>query len=99
MPVSIQLPDTLARLAGGLRTVRVDADSVLGALEGLEAAFPTLRARLRDERGNVRRFLNVLADAEDIRFLDNLATALPDGAELRIVPAVTAGWYGTRDVA
>lgn len=93
MAVSIQLPDSLRRLAGGQHTVAVDAASVREALERLEAAHPTLGAALRDGSGNVRRFVNILADAEDIRFLDNLATALSDGAEVRIVPAVAAGWY------
>ncbi|TNF30457.1 MAG: molybdopterin synthase sulfur carrier subunit [Deltaproteobacteria bacterium] len=100
MPVSIQLPDALAHHAGGQRTVAVDAASVGEALDRLEASFPALRARLRDARGNVRRFLNVLADARDIRFLDNLATPLGDDAQLSIVQAVATGWYhGGRDVA
>lgn len=93
MAVSIQLPDSLRRHTGGHRTVEVDARSVREALERLEAAHPSLRAALRDGSGNVRRFVNILANAEDIRFLDNLATALCDGAEVRIVPAVAAGWY------
>ena len=63
-------------------------DSLIGALDG---RYPGLKGRLCDEAGKLRRFLNVYVNSEDIRFLDNQTTALKDGDEVSIVPAVAGG--------
>jgi molybdopterin converting factor small subunit len=70
--------------------VVVGGASVREALERLDAACPGIKARICDEGGNLRRFVNVYANREDIRFLDNLDTPLDEGAEVQIVPAL--GW-------
>jgi molybdopterin converting factor small subunit len=63
-------------------------DELIVALDG---SFPGLKERLCDEQGKLRRFLNVYVNSEDIRFLDNQATALKEGDEVSIVPAVAGG--------
>jgi molybdopterin converting factor small subunit len=60
-------------------------------LEGLYTQFGELRERISDEQGGLRRFVNVYLAGEDIRFLDGVATSVPDGSELTILPAVAGG--------
>ena len=91
MSVTIRIPTQLRPLAGGNATVSVSGSTVAEALKGLEAAHPGFNDRLFDETGKLRRFVNVFLAEEDIRFLDGLETALPDGATLSIVPAVAGG--------
>ncbi|MEY3964055.1 MAG: hypothetical protein RLZZ106_1310, partial [Cyanobacteriota bacterium] len=60
-------------------------------VEALEGRYPGIKARLCDDSGKLRRFLNIYVNSEDIRFLDNETTALSDGDEVSIVPAVAGG--------
>lgn len=91
MSVAIKIPTSLRRFVGGQDQVDVAGQNVREALDGLEAAHPGIKAKICDAQGNLRRFINVYADQEDIRFLDNLETNLGDGAELQIVPAIAGG--------
>jgi molybdopterin-synthase adenylyltransferase len=91
MSIAIKIPTSLRRFVGGQDQVDVAGVNVREALDGLEAAHPGIKAKICDAEGNLRRFINVYADQEDIRFLDNLETALGDGAELQIVPAIAGG--------
>ncbi|MGM0578511.1 MAG: ThiF family adenylyltransferase [Myxococcota bacterium] len=91
MSVTIKIPTSLRKFAGGEDAVSVEAASVREALDGLESAHPGIKAKICDSDGNLRRFVNVYADQEDIRFLDNLETPLQDGTELQIVPAIAGG--------
>ncbi|MEZ4269804.1 MAG: MoaD/ThiS family protein [Myxococcota bacterium] len=91
MAVTIKIPTSLRKFAGGNDAVSVDAGNVRAALDGLESAHPGIKAKICDEAGNLRRFINVYANQEDIRFLDNLETPLAEGAELQIVPAIAGG--------
>ncbi len=91
MAVTIRIPTSLRKFAGGHDQVSVGAATVRGALDGLEDAHPGIKAKICDGDGNLRRFINVYADQEDIRFLDNLDTALSDGSEIQIVPAIAGG--------
>ena len=91
MSVAIKIPTSLRRFVGGQDQVDVAGQNVREALDGLEAAHPGIKAKICDVEGNLRRFINVYADQEDIRFLDNLETPLGDGAELQIVPAIAGG--------
>ena len=87
------LPGALADLAGGSRRLRVDpADGTLaGLLDELAATHPVLERRIRDEAGAVRRFVNVYVDGDDVRFAAGLATPVPDGAEVQVLPSVAGG--------
>jgi len=91
MAVQVLIPTPLQKFTNGEASLSLDATSVDGLLHALETRFPGILARLCDEQGKLRRFLNVYVNSEDIRFLDNQATALSDGDEVSIVPAVAGG--------
>jgi len=90
MAVTVRIPTPLRTLTGGADEVSVDGGTVSEVIERLEASHPGMKARLCDDKG-VRRFVNIYANDEDIRFLDNLETALKDGDTLSIVPAIAGG--------
>jgi molybdopterin synthase sulfur carrier subunit len=91
MPVSIRIPTQLRPLAGGQPTVSVSGSTVSEILKELEVAHPGFQDRLFDEQGKLRRFVNIFVAEEDIRFLDGLDTAVPDGSTVSVVPAVAGG--------
>ncbi len=91
MAVSIRIPSVLRTLTNGKETIELSATSVDDALMKLEIAHPGIRARLCDEHGKLRRFVNVFVGEEDIRFLDGQATAVKDGDLIDIVPAIAGG--------
>ncbi|MEA2207936.1 MAG: sulfur-carrier protein [Solirubrobacteraceae bacterium] len=91
MAVLVKIPTQLRAAAGGEAETEVEGATVQEVLDGLFARHDELRARLYDEQGGLRRFVNVYIAGEDIRFLDGLATPVKDGAELTILPAVAGG--------
>ncbi|MDH3707927.1 MAG: MoaD/ThiS family protein [Acidimicrobiia bacterium] len=91
MPATVRVPTTLRTLTAGESEVSVDGATVRAVLQALEAAHPGFEERLVDDDGNLRRFVNVFVDDDDIRFLDGLDTAVPDGQTVAIVPAVAGG--------
>ena len=91
MSVSIRIPSVLRTLTNGKENIELSAMSVDEALMKLEAAHPGIKARLCDENGKLRRFVNVFVGEEDIRFLDGQATAVKDGDLIDIVPAIAGG--------
>jgi len=91
MPVQVLIPTPLQKFTNDEASVSLDAVSVDALIDALDGRYPGLKARLCDEAGKLRRFLNVYVNSEDIRFLDNQATTLSDGDEVSIVPAVAGG--------
>jgi MoaD family protein len=91
MAVVVKIPAQLRAAAGGETETEVDGATVQEVLDGLFARFDELRARISDEDGSLRRFVNVYLAGEDIRFLDGLQTPVADGAEITILPAVAGG--------
>jgi sulfur-carrier protein len=91
MAVQVLIPTPLQKFTSDEASVSLEASSVAGLLEALEGRYPGIKARLCDESGKLRRFLNIYVNSEDIRFLDNEGTALSDGDEVSIVPAVAGG--------
>ena len=91
MPVLVRIPTQLRSLTGGSTRVDVEARTVGEALAALEAAHPGFEARLLDDQGAVRRYVNLFVDDEDIRFVDGLATPVQDGQTISVVPAVAGG--------
>jgi len=91
MSVSVRIPTPLRKLTGGADEVSVGGATVGDVIESLEAAHPGLKERLCDDAGEIRRFVNVYVNDEDVRFLEGRATALKDGDELSIVPAIAGG--------
>jgi len=91
MAVRVRIPTQLRPLAGGASEVTVDGATVGEVLKQLDAAHPGFGERLFDDTGKLRRFVNVFADDEDIRFENGLETAVRDGSVVSIVPAVAGG--------
>jgi molybdopterin synthase sulfur carrier subunit len=78
-------------MTGNQDSVPTDGSSLSECIDALEAAFPGMKERLCDEAGEVRRFVNIYVNGEDVRFLEGVATPLKDGDEVSIVPAVAGG--------
>lgn len=91
MPVRVRIPTPLRSLTKGSAEVQAKAGSVLDLIADLESQYPGLRDRIVDESGEIRRFVNVYVNEEDIRFLDGDRTPLKDGDEVSIVPALAGG--------
>lgn len=91
MPVKVRIPTPLQKLTQGAELIEVSPGTVSGAIRELQTRFPGIQERLVDEAGNVRRFVNVYVNEEDIRFLSNQQTALKDGDEVSIIPAIAGG--------
>ena len=91
MAVTVKIPTQLRAAAEGESETQLDGATVQEVLDGLFARYGELRARIADDDGSLRRFVNVYLAGEDIRFLDGLATPVADGAELTILPAVAGG--------
>jgi sulfur-carrier protein len=88
---SVLIPTPLRKLTNELDTVEASGATIAELLENLDQAFPGLKNRVCDENGAVRRFVNVFVNGEDIRFLDENATALNENDEISIVPAIAGG--------
>jgi molybdopterin synthase sulfur carrier subunit len=91
MAVVVRIPTPLRALTKGNAEVQAKADTVDGVVADLERQFPGLRERLLDESGQLRRFINIYVNEEDIRFLQLGKTALKDGDQVSIVPAIAGG--------
>ena len=91
MSVSVRIPTILRTYTGGESEVTAEGSTLAAVLDDLEATYTGIRARILDEGGQLRRFVNVYVGNDDVRFLDGLATATPDGAQLSIIPAVAGG--------
>ena len=91
MSLKVLIPTPLRKLTADTDLVEVDAKNVREIIEQLEKRYPGFQARVCDESGELRRFINVYVDGEDVRFLDNLSTRVSDGVEVSIVPAIAGG--------
>ncbi len=91
MPHRILIPTPLQRFTGNAATVDIDAHTVREVIDKLELRFPGLGARICDAEGQLRRFINIYVNGEDVRFLQHLATPIPEGAEVSIIPAIAGG--------
>lgn len=90
MAITVRIPTPLRTLTQGKDEVEASGKTVRDIIENLEKNYPGLRERLLDDKG-VRRFVNIYQNEEDIRFLDNLDTAVKDGDSISIVPAIAGG--------
>lgn len=91
MSVTVLVPTPLQKFTGDRATLQCEAKTVAELFDALEESCPGIKARLCDDAGKPRRFLNFYVNSEDIRFLDNTETSLNDGDEVSIVPAVAGG--------
>jgi molybdopterin synthase sulfur carrier subunit len=91
MAIIVRIPTPLRRLANGQGEVSVEAKNIRELINALEASYPGFKERLVDENGELRRFVNLYLNDEDIRFLKGIDTELKDGDTLSIVPAIAGG--------
>ena len=92
MSVKVLIPTPLQKFSNNQATIECSGSNISELIDSLEESCPGIKARLCDEAGKPRRFLNFYVNSEDIRFLDNTNTELNDGDEVSIVPAVAGGW-------
>lgn len=91
MAVLVRIPTPLRTVTRGAPEVQAEADTVGGVIDDLERQYPGFRERVLDGVGEIRRFINVYVNEEDIRFLDGHRTALKPGDQVSIVPAIAGG--------
>ena len=91
MAVTIRIPTTMRPLTGGDRQASLEPGALGDVLKALDAAHPGMGDRLLDESGDLRKFVNVFVDDDDVRYLDGLSTDVSDGVTVSIIPAVAGG--------
>ena len=91
MPVIVRIPTPLRSITKGSAEVPAKGQTVDDVMQDLERQYPGLRERLVDEKGELRRFINLYVNEEDVRFLQGRTTALKDGDTVSIVPAIAGG--------
>ncbi len=89
--VTVNIPTPLRRLTGGQSRVQASGATVLGVIEDLEARFPGIRDRLLDENGELKRFINIYVNEDEIRTLQGKETPVAEGDRISIVPAMAGG--------
>ncbi|MEU4549725.1 MoaD/ThiS family protein [Nonomuraea dietziae] len=91
MSVSVRIPTILRTYTGGNAEVSGEGATLREVLQKLDADYPGIGARILDESGKIRRFVNVYVGEEDVRFVGGLDSATPAGAQISIIPAVAGG--------
>ena len=91
MSVMVRIPTPLRRITNGKDKVEVESDNLGDLVEKLNSEFPGFKDRLVDEEGELRYFVNIYLNGEDVRFMDGLNTSTSSGDEISIVPAVAGG--------
>ena len=91
MSVSVRIPTILRTYTRGQAEVTAEGSTLKEVLADLEANYPGIQARILDDKGAVRRFVNVYVGDEDVRFADGLDTQTPQGTQVSIIPAVAVG--------
>jgi MoaD family protein len=91
MPVRVRIPTPLQKLTNDQAEVVSNGSNIISLFNDLEKEFPGIKERIFDETGSLRRFVNIYINDEDIRFLDGDKTALKDGDEVSIIPAIAGG--------
>lgn len=93
MAVKVRIPTPLRKLTNGLDEVSVNGATVSAVLEDLERQYPGIKERICEGDGKLRKFVNLYLNDEDIRFKENLSTAVKESDELSIVPAIAGGAF------
>ncbi|WP_372735991.1 MoaD/ThiS family protein [Nocardioides sp.] len=91
MSVSVRVPTILRTYTGGESEVSASGTNLQEVLDDLDNSYAGIKARILDDNGALRRFVNVYVGNDDVRFLDNLETPTPDGTQISVIPAVAGG--------
>ncbi|HZP46837.1 MAG TPA: ubiquitin-like small modifier protein 1 [Candidatus Binataceae bacterium] len=91
MGIKVRVPTPLRRFTGGNDEVAAEGDSIKAVIQDLDRRHPGIGERLLDEKGELRRFVNVYLNGDDIRFLSALDSKVKDGDDISIVPAIAGG--------
>jgi sulfur-carrier protein len=91
MSATVRIPTILRTYTGGRAEVPADGGTLAEVIDSLEQNHPGISARVLDDTGKLRRFVNVYVNDDDVRFEQGLETATPDGAGVSIIPAVAGG--------
>lgn len=91
MAIKVLIPTPLQKFTNNEATIECTGGNIVELMDTLDSNYPGIKARLCDDSGELRRFVNFYVNSEDIRFLDGKETALNDGDEVSIVPAVAGG--------
>jgi molybdopterin synthase sulfur carrier subunit len=91
MAVKVRIPSPLQKLTKNQSEVTASGENIKELFADLEKQYPGIRDRLYDENGNLRRFINVYINEEDIRFLKNEESEIKDGDNVSIIPAIAGG--------
>ena len=91
MSILVRIPTPLRRITNGEAKVELESSNVAELVEKLDASYPGFKDRLVDENGELRYFVNIYLNGEDVRFLQGLETSTNSGDEISIVPAVAGG--------
>lgn len=91
MSVVVRIPTPLRRVTNGQDKASVDGGNLFEVIDSLETQYPGIKERLCDEAGDLRHFVNIYVNGEDVRFLQGLETSINTGDEISIVPAVAGG--------
>lgn len=91
MPITVQIPTALRRHTEGIGSITCTASNLGELFSVLDEKFPELKPHLRDDKGQIRRFLNIYVNEEDIRFLGGPGYAFQEGDEVLLVPSIAGG--------
>ena len=91
MSVTVRIPTILRSYTEDSSQVTAEGATLAEVLDSLEATYPGIKARVVDEDGKLRRFVNIYVAEEDVRFSEGLDTTTPDGTQISIIPAVAGG--------
>jgi molybdopterin synthase sulfur carrier subunit len=89
--VSVRVPTILRPYTKGVSEVSAEGATLTEVLDSLDTSYPGIKGRVLDESGELRRFVNVYVDDDDVRFAEGLQTAIKDGGQVSIIPAVAGG--------
>jgi molybdopterin synthase sulfur carrier subunit len=89
--ISVRVPTILRPYTQGASEVSVEGSTLSEVLESLDTSYPGIKGRVLDESGELRRFVNVYVDNDDVRFSEGLQTSIKDGGQVSIIPAVAGG--------
>jgi molybdopterin converting factor small subunit len=91
MSVSVRIPTILRTYTGGESEVSAEGGTLAEVLDSLDGSYPGIKARILDDQGAIRRFVNVYVGNDDVRFLQALETSTPAGTQVSVIPAVAGG--------